>query len=496
MPSLKDDNSAPAIVWRGRTNNGSFSINEMRNVNEIQGSFRTNTSINYMLPTELGARKGIPDNQTVDVGYLQPQQLNPYATAKSPFYSNKKGKRSLQSIYPNSYGNSNVNELASMGGSPLAIALDIDEFPARMQYEKMRTDSNNPLSQSFAIKAAQEQDRDPIKGPLTDIMRYGVAADFESQAVAKSRFNQGYVQTGLMNEDKRRKILRQIKDDRDVFSQDVNDFKDLFLKQVGNLGDEKGKNVQEQLETISKKLDNWSMPANVDSDTSEKKKSTMITLEKTNMDNTEDNIDNLEEYYDTQDTILKETKSIPLPDPLQPPTPWSFTMLNPLNWVGRNPNTQVPGNINPEMMATLPDQTLGPFSSPMRKRSVTPSRARTVSTPARDQSRGNVLTWTPPDQRDTASILARRGTTPARATSRGNVLTWTPPDQRDTPILAKTGTTQKEIKKKKSTSVTQENYSSPSLSPQNQRVTRSMRAAIDAKKAEMTKKAEGAKGRR
>lgn len=271
MPSLKNDNSLPALIWRGRNKNGDFNLNEMKGVNETQGSFRTNTATNFMLPTETGARKGIPDNQSLDTAYLQPQQLHPYATAKSPFHEmskhkNGKGKRGLESLYPNhTYGNANVNELASMGGAPLAIALDVDELPARMQSEKLRTDSNNPLSASFAIKAAMAQDRDPIKGPLTDIMRYGVADDFESQSIAKRRFDQGYIQKNLMSEEQRAKYLQKIKEGRDVFSQDISDFKDLFLKQVGNLGDQKGKNVQEQLETISNKLDKWTTPAGGDS---------------------------------------------------------------------------------------------------------------------------------------------------------------------------------------------------------------------------------------
>lgn len=276
MPSLKDDNSAPALIWRGRTNNGSFNLNQMKNVNEMQGSFRTNTSVNFMLPTESGARKGIPDNQTIDIAYLQPQQLNPYALAKSPFVRN--GKRGFSRLYPNSYGDTNANELASMGGSPLAIALDVDELPARMQVEFLRTDSNNPLSQSFAIKAAMAQDRDPVKGPLTDIMRYGVADDFESQSIAKRRFDQGFLNQGELSEKSRSNYLRQIKDDRDVFSQDINDFKDLFTKQIGNLGDQKGKNVQEQLETISSKLDRWSTPAAGDSMQKKKSRRKFLTI--------------------------------------------------------------------------------------------------------------------------------------------------------------------------------------------------------------------------
>jgi hypothetical protein len=502
MPYLKDDNSVPTIVWRGRTNNGSFNIKDMMNMNKIEGSFRTNNVSNYMIPTELGARKGIADNQSLDEGYLQPQQLNPYALAKSPFHSNRKGKRGLDSLYPTfTYGDSNVNELASMGGSPLAIALDIDELPARMQSEKMRTDSNNPLSQSFAIKAAMAQDRDPIKGPLTDIMRYGVAADFESQAVSKSRFNQGYVQTGLMNEEKRRKVLRQIKEDRDVFSQDVNDFKDLFLKQVGNLGDQEGKNVQEQLETISKKLDNWSMPANLDSDISEKKKPEMTTPETTNMEDTGNNIDNLEEFYDIPDTDPKDLK-VPPPDPLQGPfsNNWNFTMLNPLSWVGKNPNMQVPGSMDPDMMATLPVQTtgpfssplraIGPFSSPFRTRTSTPILARTGSTPTlRITPQGTPIRNSTPIRARTGTTPVRNGTTPAR----GNVLTWTPPDEKKstpTPIRARTGTTPppfmdskgKGRGKNKSNPVSSD-YSSLNKSPQNQRITRAMRAAIDSNKA-------------
>ena len=272
MPYLKDDNSVPAIVWRGRTNNGNFDLNAMKGTNEIQGSFRTNPSTNYMQPTEVGLRVGVPDNQTLDVAYLQPQQLNPYPNAKSPFFHKMvqhkgKLKRSIEDIVPSSYGwvnemagsNGEINKLASIGGQVLAIALDIDELPARMQAEYIRTNSNNPLSQSFAIQAAKQQDQDPLKGPLTDIMRYDVKADFEDQSIAKRKMASGFIQENLLGEEKYKKYKSQIETSRDIFSQDIKDFKDLFLKQVGNMG-EQGKSVQETLEVISNKIDRFGYP--------------------------------------------------------------------------------------------------------------------------------------------------------------------------------------------------------------------------------------------
>lgn len=260
MPYLKDDNSLPAIIWRGRTNNGKIDLRAMKAENEIQGSFRTNPSTNYMQPTEVGLRVGVPYNQTLDIAYLQPQQLNPYPMSKNPFFDD---------LVPTPYANTGVNEmagsndeinkLASTGGQVLPIALDVDELPSRLQAEYIRTDSKNPLSQSFAIQAAKEQDQDPLKGPLTDIMRYDVKDDFEDQTIAKRKMASGFIQENLLSEQKYKQYKSQINASRDIFSQDIQDFKDLFLKQVGNMG-EQGKSVQQTLDNISNKIDRFAYP--------------------------------------------------------------------------------------------------------------------------------------------------------------------------------------------------------------------------------------------
>lgn len=274
MPSLKDDNSLPAIVWRSRTNNGKVDLRAMKAENEIQGSFRTNPSFNYMQPTEVGLRVGVPDNQTLDISYLQPQQLNPYPTAKSPFINNiLPDFFSTGSTNEMAGSNGEINNLASIGGQVLPIALDVDELPARMQAEYIRTDSKNPLSQSFAIQAAKEQDQDPLKGPLTDVMRYDVKQDFEDQSIAKRKMASGFIQENLLSEAKYKRYKSQIDSSRDIFSQDIEDFKDLFLRQVGNMGSE-GKSVQQTLDDISKKIDQFGYPGD---SSGVKKKSPLMT---------------------------------------------------------------------------------------------------------------------------------------------------------------------------------------------------------------------------
>lgn len=260
MPFLKDDNSLPAIVWRWRTNNGKIDLKAMKGENEIQGSFRTNPSFNYMQPTEVGLRVGVPDNQTLDIAYLQPQQLNPYPTSKSPFFNNKlPDPFSTGSANEMAGSNEEINKLSSIGGQVLPIALDVDELPARMQAEYIRTDSKNPLSQSFAIQAAREQDQDPLKGPLTDIMRYDVKEDFEDQSITKRKVALGFMQEGVLGEEKYKRYKREVESSRDITSQDVQDFKDLFLRQVGNMGSQ-GKSVQQTLDNISNKMNQFSYP--------------------------------------------------------------------------------------------------------------------------------------------------------------------------------------------------------------------------------------------
>ena len=259
MPNLKDDQSLPALIWRGRLHDGKFDLQAMKGENERLGSSRTNNTINYMQPIVNGLRDGIFDNQAQDTAYLQPQELKPYVTAKSPFLS-----QSVEDLYPRTYGQTNplggsngeIREVASIGGQPLAITLDINEIPSRLQSENIRSNAKNPLSDAFAAQAQIDKSNDPIKGPLTDIMRYGVEADYEHQAVLKTRAAQGYIQSGIVTKEELDKLHRKINATRDFQSQDVSDMKSLFLSQVGNLGDQ-GKSVQQQLETIIGRIDNF-----------------------------------------------------------------------------------------------------------------------------------------------------------------------------------------------------------------------------------------------
>ena len=45
----------------------------------------------------------------------------------------------------------------------------------------------------------------------------------------------------------------------DICSQDVQDFKDLFAKQAGDLGDT-GKNIQKRIESIGNKINSFTFP--------------------------------------------------------------------------------------------------------------------------------------------------------------------------------------------------------------------------------------------
>lgn len=231
MPSLKDDNSIQATVWRGYTKNGAFNLQNLKQADFLVGSSRTNTKLNYTLPTVIGIRNGIPYGQDQLDMELHKRQLNPYPTAKSPFLS-----KNLEDIAPRHY---NVNplggtageltNLSSMGGNPLAIALDDGTaLQQRVHNESMRTDPRNPLSAEFAWRAYMNQQEHPEKGPLADAQRLQLADGEEEESVIKSRVAKGYSETQRLNESDHNELKRLLEHQRDLDAGDILDIKGLF----------------------------------------------------------------------------------------------------------------------------------------------------------------------------------------------------------------------------------------------------------------------------
>lgn len=383
MPNLTEDNSIAAVVWRGRLKTGGFNLKALKGENESMGSFRSNTSSNYMIPTALGLRDGVPDNQTADVGYLQRQQLNPYPTSKSPFLS-----QSVEDVYPRVYGQANpmggtngeIKEVASMGGSPLAITLDINQLAGRLRSESLRNDKNNPLSQAFAVQAISNAENDPVKGPLTDIMRYGVKADFEDQSILKQKMATGFLQQGLVEEKAFIGFKRRLDDMRDIYNQDVNDFKDLFTKQAGDLGGIG--NVQQRLDSIANQINSFSIPGSSSSNSSAvssnnnrlrtgpSRNTSSINSRMTNASaspsssaNTQNNFPNLSNFFSTQTNPIFRRNSAVRQAPV--PQPSASAVVSALT------NTNVITPTTPSLNA----QALTTPQSSRRRTSNTPSSA-------------------------------------------------------------------------------------------------------------------------
>ena len=231
MPSLKVDNSILATVWRGHTNNGPFDLKELQKSNFKLGSARTYNRVNFALPTVVGLRDGIPWGQDQLDGAMRTRQLHPYPTAKTPFLSNN-----IEDIAPRTYATNPIGgtggeltNLASLGGTPLAIALDDQTaLSQRVHTEFMRSDPRNPLSAEFAWRAYIQQGEHPEKGPMADAQREQMGADEDSAAVIKSRISKGYAQTQRLNQEGHQKAMDILSRNKEPTSQDVLDLKDLF----------------------------------------------------------------------------------------------------------------------------------------------------------------------------------------------------------------------------------------------------------------------------
>lgn len=231
MPSLKTDNSIQATVWRGFTGNGEFDVNKLKSNNFSLGSSRTFNRVNFNLPTVVGIRDGIPWGQDQLDGVMRKRQLDPYPTAKSPFLSNN-----IEDIAPRTYATNPIagtggelTNLSSMGGTPLAIALDDQTaLTQRVHTESMRSDPRNPLSAEFAWRAYMQQGEHPEKGPMADAQREQMGADEDEAAVIKSRIAKGYGETQRLSHEDHQRAQAILERDHEPTSGDIMQLKDLF----------------------------------------------------------------------------------------------------------------------------------------------------------------------------------------------------------------------------------------------------------------------------
>lgn len=231
MPGLRYDDSIQATVWRGYTNNGPFDLKKLQQNDFQLGSKRTRNRVNFVLPTVVGIRDGVPWGQDQLDNVMQRRGLNPYPTAKSPFLSNN-----IEDIAPRTYGVNplagtagELTNLSSLGGTPLAIALDDSTaLEQRVHQENMRTDPRNPLSAEFAWRAYMQQQNHPEKGPLADAQRTQMGDDEEDDTVIQSRIAKGYTKMQRLNNEDHNKVAEVLNNNREVTSQDILDLKDLF----------------------------------------------------------------------------------------------------------------------------------------------------------------------------------------------------------------------------------------------------------------------------
>eukprot|EP01036_Dinobryon_divergens_P027817 gene27817-36649_t len=232
MPSLKDDESIQALVWRRNLNSGNIDLQPMQQTSFALGSVRGLNKYNFMDSTILGLRNGIPDNAEQNIKYRQKIQLNPYTTAMNPYLA-----KDIENILPrhhevNPLGGTagELNNLASIGGSPLAFALDdVTELQQRVYVESLRMDPRNPLSAAFAYKAFLEQGAGDVqKGALLDSMRKGLLADTENMATLDSKFKAGYLAKRQLDNTEKKNLDQYVNDTSHATSQDIQNYKDLF----------------------------------------------------------------------------------------------------------------------------------------------------------------------------------------------------------------------------------------------------------------------------
>jgi len=204
MPSLYNDQSIPALVWRGATKDGQFNLNRLRHESfKVIPNMNRNGVLMHMPNTSLGKRNGVPDGQEDQILHLQKLQGNPYPTGKSPFLND-----SVEHMFPRTYSEANpmggtngtIRNVSSIGGTPLAIALDDGtEILQRVHNEKFRMHPDNPLSAEFALNAFVARGQEPELGPVSNFMRLGLAHDAEDAYILNGKMAAGFLREELNN---------------------------------------------------------------------------------------------------------------------------------------------------------------------------------------------------------------------------------------------------------------------------------------------------------
>lgn len=224
MPNLLIDQSIPALVWRGRTGDGQFNLKRMKDENVKVGSTRTNKTITFANPYVTGLHNGVPFGGDQQQRVFQRRELTPYnKSAKSPFLSD-----SVEDMYPRTYGvanpiggtNGTIKNVASLGGAPLAAALnDLPELFDRVHNEYLRMDPKNPLSAAYALNHYNESET----GALLNVF-----AKIEDHSTYKRKIAAGFLNEELLNKSQKKEHEAELNRNRNPTRQDILDLKDLF----------------------------------------------------------------------------------------------------------------------------------------------------------------------------------------------------------------------------------------------------------------------------
>lgn len=236
MPSLKSDDSIPTSVWREATGAGKLNLADTYKFNIQSGGLvhLDDVKTHNVVATVVGLRNGNPWGQDSTDPMHKVIQLNPYPYAKSPFLSKSTEDLFPRMFSPNPLGGTaqDLTNLSSLGGTPLAIALDtVNEVQNRAYNERMRMDPRNPLSAAFAAKVMMKRKADEIsgnRGPFTDVMDSLFDNQPQDEYNLKSRIAAGYSNLAKEGTEEKAYLEKLYNQTRDVAAQDLLDFKGLF----------------------------------------------------------------------------------------------------------------------------------------------------------------------------------------------------------------------------------------------------------------------------
>jgi hypothetical protein len=261
MPNLYNDQSIPALTWRGGTKDGQFSLKRMHDESfKVVNQSRTGKLL-HTPNTVVGLRNGIPLGQDQDYKYNQLIDMNPYPMGKNPFLSD-----SVEDMYPKTYGQANpmggtngtILNVSSITGTPLAMALDDGtELLQRIHTEAFRIDPKNPLSGEFALAAFLKNQTNPETGPMSDYMRMGLAQDAEDAYVLNQQLAAGFLREEFNNipAKMREKLLER--SNLNKTNQDIRSTEDR-LKQTDPTGvltqSEEGNLIEKQIKQEKEQL--------------------------------------------------------------------------------------------------------------------------------------------------------------------------------------------------------------------------------------------------